>query len=510
MADNDQETLIQRIRRVARAGTKALGTRGLRITRAARAGGETLVTKGRDATAHARTRLQEQAENLRQGSRRRLVMVGGGAVLVIAIILLAGINLASNPDAFDQTLVDLGLKSASLGNGLMVSGFIEAEEVNLAAEVSGRVVDLPFEEGDDVEQGQTVVTLGSGTLEAQLEAAQASLDIALARQAILEVGAREEVVQQAEAGLNAAQAARDGAYAAWQDAIALRDNPQEIDVQLAQAYTNYTVAQAQADAAQARYDEKFRVSWLYENVPGAVDSYLGRGRNPNIASNERTAGDQAWQALAMRDTAQASLEGASATLGAFYALKDDPQALEAQVINAEAQFHAADARLMEAQANYDLITTGATDEQLIAAQASVDQAQAAVQQLQRQLAKLTILAPTGGVVLDQTVLEGELAVPGVTLVSLADLDEVKLTVYVPEDQLDRVSIGQDVRVSVDSFPDRVFEGTVATIANEAEFTPRSVVTREERVSLVFAVEIRLPNPDHALKPGMPADAVLGS
>jgi multidrug resistance efflux pump len=481
VADNEQENIINRIRQ-----------------------------RASEATAGVRASLSERAEGILRGSRRRLVLIGAGIVLGIGLILAIGINLAGEDGGLDQLWVDLQLKEPALGDGLLVSGFIEAEEVNLAAEIGGRVEDLSFDEGEEVEAGDVLVRLGSGTLEAEAEAAHALLDIAQADQTILETGARDEAVAQAEAGLKAAQAARDGAYAAWQDAMALRDNPQEINVQLAEAYTQYTIAQGQSNAAQARYDEAARVQWLYANTPGAVDLYLGRGNNPNVAPNERTAGDVAWQMQGSRDTAQAVLTGASSTLAAFYDLRDNPQALEAQVINAEAQYRAAEARLMEAQAGLDLVLTGASDEELAGAQSSVAQAQAAVEQLETQLAKLTIAAPAGGVVLDQTVLEGELAVPGVTLVTLADLDEVKLTVFVPEDQLDKVRIGQRVRVSVDSFPERTFRGEVATIANEAEFTPRSVVTREERVSLVFAVEIRLPNADHALKPGMPADAALGS
>ena len=83
-----------------------------------------------------------------------------------------------------------------------------------------------------------------------------------------------------------------------------------------------------------------------------------------------------------------------------------------------------------------------------------------------------------------------------------------LTGYVPETELGRISIGQTVRVRVDSFPERVYEGTVLHIADRAEFTPRNVSTREERANLVFAVEIDLPNEEHALKPGMPADAAF--
>jgi len=85
---------------------------------------------------------------------------------------------------------------------------------------------------------------------------------------------------------------------------------------------------------------------------------------------------------------------------------------------------------------------------------------------------------------------------------------VTLTIYVPEDRLGQVLIGQEVEVRVDSFPERQFIGTIVAIAHEAEFTPRNVQTQEERVNMVFAVDVSIPNPDHALKPGMPADAAI--
>jgi multidrug resistance efflux pump len=91
---------------------------------------------------------------------------------------------------------------------------------------------------------------------------------------------------------------------------------------------------------------------------------------------------------------------------------------------------------------------------------------------------------------------------------LANLDEVTLVIYIPENRIGQIQIGQPVEVSVDSFPGEVFTGRVATIAGEAEFTPRNVQTQEERVNLVFAVKVVIPNPDYALKPGMPADVVI--
>jgi len=101
---------------------------------------------------------------------------------------------------------------------------------------------------------------------------------------------------------------------------------------------------------------------------------------------------------------------------------------------------------------------------------------------------------------------GELAAPNFSLLTIADLDQVTLTVYVPENQIGLVKVGQTVHVNVDSFPERTFSGEVVHIASRAEFTPKNVQTKEERVSTVFAVKIGIPNPDHALKPGMPADA----
>ena len=104
---------------------------------------------------------------------------------------------------------------------------------------------------------------------------------------------------------------------------------------------------------------------------------------------------------------------------------------------------------------------------------------------------------------------GEVAAPGASLLTVSDLSQVKLLVYVPQNRIGQVRLDQQVQVTVDSFSSRVFEGEVVHIADRAEFTPRNVATKEERANLVFAVEIRIANQDGALKPGMPADVVFG-
>ena len=98
--------------------------------------------------------------------------------------------------------------------------------------------------------------------------------------------------------------------------------------------------------------------------------------------------------------------------------------------------------------------------------------------------------------------------PNATVLSVTNLDTVKLTIYVPETQIGQIKLGDAIPVSVDSFPEKTFTGKVIFINSQAEFTPRIVQTKSERVNTVFQVKLEIPNPDFDLKPGMPADATL--
>jgi len=103
---------------------------------------------------------------------------------------------------------------------------------------------------------------------------------------------------------------------------------------------------------------------------------------------------------------------------------------------------------------------------------------------------------------------GELVGVGSGLYIVSDLSTVHLTIYVSETELGNVSIGQEAKVTIDSHDDRSFPGRVSYISQEAEFTPKNVQTKDERVKLVYGVKIDIPNPEGILKPGIPADAAL--
>jgi HlyD family secretion protein len=431
--------------------------------------------------------------------KRKIVLIIVGAVAVIGAAV-AGVYFFANPALGQSQAADLA-----------ASGFIEAEEVAIAPELGGRVLELLVEEGDDVEAGQVLARLDGTLLEAQIAAAQAGLDMAQAALAQAQAGARSEQIRQAEAALAQAQAGRDGAYQAWQDLIALRDNPQQLDGQIAQAQAQVATAKAALDQAVA-YKDMAEIAYdSYTDIEGSLDEKLNqipKEYRPGIPMSFHLIPNAYWKAWVGVNTAGAAYDGAVQALNDLYALRDNPQDLNAQIAAAEAKYRAAGAAVDIAQAQLDGLEAGATAEEIAIAEAQMEQAQAALDALLVLRDKQIIAAPVGGVVLEVSIHQGELTVPGGTLLSLGDLDQVTLTVYVPESSLGQVAIGQQVAVSVDSFPDRTFAGTVVAIANEAEFTPRNVQTQEERVNMVFAVDVRIPNPDHALKPGLPADAVI--
>jgi len=124
-------------------------------------------------------------------------------------------------------------------------------------------------------------------------------------------------------------------------------------------------------------------------------------------------------------------------------------------------------------------------------------------------ARERIRTPIDGVVLYRSVEPGEFAAPGAPLITVADLDHLTVTVYVPEDRYGRIALGAIYPITVDSFPGEVFTGTVRHIADHAEFTPRNVQTTDSRKTTVFAVKLDLASGAGKLKPGMPADVNFG-
>ncbi|MGD1009743.1 MAG: efflux RND transporter periplasmic adaptor subunit [Candidatus Aminicenantales bacterium] len=176
--------------------------------------------------------------------------------------------------------------------------------------------------------------------------------------------------------------------------------------------------------------------------------------------------------------------------------------------DAEARLTVAQAQRSAAAEVLKKTRTLARPEEIQAAEARLGQAQAAADLLRKMIADCTITAPVGGIVTHKAVEAGELVTQGATIVTVSELDSVYVMIYVTEKDLGRVRLGDAAEVTIDAFPAKVFSGKVTYISPEAEFTPKNVQTKEDRVKLVFGIKVEIENREGLLKPGLPADATI--
>jgi HlyD family secretion protein len=176
--------------------------------------------------------------------------------------------------------------------------------------------------------------------------------------------------------------------------------------------------------------------------------------------------------------------------------------------DAEARLTVAEAQRKGAEEALNKVRRLARPEEIDAAEARLAQAQAAADLLAKSIADCTIVAPAGGIITHKAVEAGELVTPGATVVTLSELDSVYVMIYLAEKEIGRVRLGDQADVAIDAFPGRAFPGRITYISPEAEFTPKNVQTKEDRVKLVFGVKVEIENPEGLLKPGLPADATI--
>ena len=413
--------------------------------------------------------------------------------LIILIVLAA----VAGAYIYNNGLVMPSFGGTASTGALQSSGTLESRSVAIVAEVGGQLETFAVHEGDMVTQGALLAQIDPILQDAQIARAQAAVDMAQAQLTQARSRARAEQIQQAQAALDKSSAARDGAQAALNDMQAIRGTPQEIDAQLVQARGQLRSAASQIPLAETQLRTAKVIFDRYQNI-----------NNNESRVQAAMAAAQVRAAEAGLKVATLTRDGAQATLDLLAQMRDNPLALNAQVHAAQTRVTQAEAAVAIAQAGLDGLKAGPTAEQIAIADAQVQQATAALDQLRTQRAKMSLRAPTAGIVTAVSVQRGENVQPGAKLMSIANLDEMRFTLYVPETQIGRIKIGQKVQLKVDGLPNRPYEGQIYFISPQAEFTPTTVQTANERAKTVFMVKARLANGDHTLKPGMFAEAVV--
>ena len=412
-------------------------------------------------------------------------------------------------------------------NALTASGTIEAIEVTISPEIGGKVAEVRVDEGALVKPGDVLFRLDDTLFLAQRAVAEASLDLMRA------------AASTADAALATAQANYDLALnAARLESASTRSsgwrasNPAEYTLP-----SGYFSRADEIGAAQAEVDAARSAS---ESAQDSLNNLLAEPSNADFAAaemrlvNARAASIVAQDVLTranaanntdLREAAQSAYDAARTELEAAQTAYDGLIDTDAagNFTTARAVLSAAQERAESAQDRLLALQTGKNSPKVAAAQAVLHQAQAVAEQalqavtqaeaslglIDTQIGKLTITAPADGTILTSSIQPGEIVAPSASAMRLGRLDNLTITVYVPEDRYGEISIGQSAVVMVDSFPGETFTATVRHIAEQAEFTPRNVQTIEGRTSTVFAIKLQLQDPDGKLKPGMPADVVFG-
>ena len=241
----------------------------------------------------------------------------------------------------------------------------------------------------------------------------------------------------------------------------------------------------------------------------AVDESVTRVRDRQLAlglAGSRKQDVEAAQQVVL--DAQADLEEKKKDLARYQALYEKDEVSAQTRDQAATNVARAQASCDRVQQLYNELVEGTRQEELAVERANVRQADQNLHMSRIRLAYTVVRAPFDGVILTRQAELGEVVSPGTPIVTLADLDHLWVRVYVPESDLGRVRWGQAVDVRTDTYPGKIYRGRISFISSEAEFTPKSVQTEKERVTLVYRLKVDVENPNHELKPGMPADAYI--
>lgn len=289
------------------------------------------------------------------------------------------------------------------------SGNIEAINILLSSQANGKVESVLFEEGNEVNKGDTIMVIDHPILKIKLKQALAGKSAAEAKLSLAKTGARREDIQLAEEKLNQTK-----------ENLKLTE---ENFSRMKNLYAEQAITKKQYDEIQSTY---------------------------NIAKSQYNS----------------------------------------------------------AQNNLDKVKNITRSEELKQLEANYQSASANVEMIKQQITDSYVVSPINGFIVEQIVELGESVNYGTSLLKISNLNNVEVKVYVNEKNLGKVKLGQKAEISTDTYEDKIYEGKVAYISPEAEFTPKNIQTKDERTKLVFAVKIKIENQNYELKSGMPADVKI--
>jgi multidrug resistance efflux pump len=332
-------------------------------------------------------------------------------------------------------------------DALQGSGTVEARNIRVGSEVGGRIDEVLVREGDHVAPGQLLITFDHKELQAALDQSKANADKAVR-------GYRPEEIAEARAAAAQAKA----------------DYEQHLN-----GYRREDIEAAKADVDRARAEEI--------RSHADFNRYEALAQKDLVSRQQRDTAEATWKvALAQQQNAQHKLD-------------------ELQIGYRPEEIASAKARYEQTQATLEKLEHGNRREDIESAKAAYAYDEARFRERQ-------VVSPTAATVEVLDVRPGDLIAPNTPIATLLESDQIYVRIYIPETEIFRVQVGQKAEVRVDSLPNTVYEGVVEQINQQAEFLPRNVQTREERVHQVFGVKVRINDASHHVLAGMAANVKL--
>jgi HlyD family secretion protein len=419
--------------------------------------------------------------------KNRKLGVWIGVIVVIAVILASGwyflvrptgslsAGLTTVTTAWDSIVNPGAVDTPGLLNS---SGTVETTVLSIAPELPGKVLEVDFQEGDVVKAGAVLVHLDDSSLKIQQTIAEANLQNA---KLSLQKLASPLVIANQQATVAQDKQAVDDAQQALDTQKYFNTNTDAIQ----NAQANLWLAQTALTKAQTVYDKVKYNNYLDASAKAAAYQTVYQYK---LAYDNALAVYNLWTGVPNQE--QVDLKTAALALA------------NAKVAQDQAYLDALNGGLIPSTA------TGAGIAQLQQTRVNVQAAQDKLDLLNDQIGEMTITAPVDGLVMSRSVDPGDIVNPSTELLSLARLNDLTITVYIPADSYGKIKLGQTATVTVDAFPGQTFTAAVANISTQPEYLPLTTQTVSASKTTVYAIQLQLNNATGKIKSGMPADVTF--
>lgn len=391
----------------------------------------------------------------------------GRYVIMPAIIffVLVAIYIFNNLQKNDSAIV-----YANGGIYIESSGFVKNSSISLSSEITGVVVENKVKEGDNIKKDTVIAVIENTTIKNQYDQALINLQVAEKNIEMLENNIDSlslqniDVIQQAQNAYLAAEAE----YQKVMDGASV-DEIKQAEEAVNQAKTNLDFTKANLDRSKTLFEQQAISQSKYDET---LKSY-------NVVEAQYNA-----------------------VVSQLNLIKSGPT---------ENTVKAAENKMLQSKAGYELSISNSNTQlsqlqgQLEIAKVQLEQSKNIIEQTKKELDKLTIKSPIDGIVNSLLIKDGEFVSMGKLVAEIYNPENTEIKAYVSEANIGHIVVGQDVNIFIDSHNDKTYSGKVTRINNTAEFTPKNIQTKEERVNTVFEVTVDAMNSKGAIKPGMPVD-----